>query len=54
MVGSIGVGFFASPAADPALTSKQMHGLLYGGGWALLRAQLIGKPTGLLVHSHSM
>jgi hypothetical protein len=31
MVGSIGVGFFASPAADPALTSKQMHGLLYGG-----------------------
>ena len=42
IVGSIGVGFLASPAADPTLAKEQEHGLLYGGGLYLLRAQLLG------------
>jgi Amt family ammonium transporter len=42
IVGSIGVGFLASPAADPTLANAHQHGLFYGGGLYLLRAQLLG------------
>lgn len=39
LIGSVGVGLLASPAADPGLTH---FGAFYGGGMHLLRAQLIG------------
>jgi hypothetical protein len=45
IVGSIGVGFLATPAADPALDNQHERGLFYGGGLYLLRAQIIGVTT---------
>jgi Amt family ammonium transporter len=48
-VGLFATGKFGVPTADGADTSTVVKGLLYGGGTAQLRAQLIGSLTCLVI-----
>ena len=52
--GTVSLGLFAAgkyglPTADGADTSTKIKGLLYGGGTAQLRSQIIGSATAVVV-----